>query len=198
MIRTSSLFLSAAFFCLAGVPAALAQSNPTNATETQSQGSSDISVTIPVLYRISGIDNLTLASYDGNGDERLNSPICIYTNNTTQTYRITLEGSNVCSGGSCPANDIFAIANDTNNQGINYTAYWNDEAGVGVGDRLQVGTSGGTVATTSVNQTGASGSLNCGGGNNANLSIDFTEANLLAVQTGTYTGTITITLIPPV
>lgn len=197
MKNNLKLLMSAALCCAGVCSPAFAATNPTNPTETSSTGSSDLSVTIPVLYKISGIADLTTASYVGNGALSMNDDVCIYTNNLADTnYRITLQGSTTCSGGSCPGtpSDVFAIANDTNNQAVEYTAYWNDVATTT--GRTAVGVKGGANATTA-NQGPSSQSVTCGGSPNANFSVDFTEADLLAVGAGAYTGTLTITLIAP-
>jgi hypothetical protein len=190
------LLVTGAFMALFAT-SAVAEVNPDDPTETSSEGSSEINVTIPVLYKISGIADLTTASYVGNGNLSMNDPVCIYTNSAAgRTYRMTLQGSTTCTGGDCPVDDtdVFAIANDTNDQAINYQAYWNDESTTT--NRVSVGTPGGAAATTA-NQSDASTSVTCSGGNNANFSVDFTEADLLAVESGLYEGTLTLTLIAP-
>lgn len=182
---------------------ALAESNPTTATETSSTGSSDLSVTIPVLYRISAIDNLTTANYTDNTNSvslSMNDDVCVYTNAAAgDTYLIRMQGSSTCSGGNCPGtpSDTFAISNDTTNQYIPYKVYWNDATGT-VG-RAQIGSEGGATATIGSNQSGASRDWQCSteGGTNANFSVDFDREDILDVLSGAYTGTLTITLLPP-
>ncbi len=196
MKNNIKLLVIGAFCCVGLVDSAFAASNPANATETNSVGSSDLSVTIPTLYKISGIADLTTASYVGNGALTMNDDVCVYTNLAAGEYRVTLAGSSTCTGGSCLATNIFAIQSDANDQGIVYGAYWND-ATTTTG-RAQVGTDGSTSASIGVNQTGASASVTCGGGDNANFSVTMTEANLLAVYAGAYTGTLTITIIASV
>lgn len=195
MKNNIKLLMSAAIGCLALCSSAYAASNPAEATTTNSIGSSDLSVTIPVLYKISGIADLTTASYAGNGALTMNDDVCIYTNVAAGQYKVTLAGSNVCTGVGCPANNIFAIANDTNNQGVVYGAYWNEA--ITTTGRVQVGSDGGTVATTTLAQSNASASVTCGSSNNANFSVTMTQAALLAVYAGAYTGTLTITIIVP-
>lgn len=174
--------------------------NPDTATENSSTGSSDLSVTIPVLWRISGIADLTTANYSDNTSSvslSMNDDVCIYTNNSVGTnYQITMTGSHTCTGGSCAAASTFNISNDTNDQSIPYKVYWNDETGDGAG-RTIVGSEGGTSATLTA-QTNASRDWQCSdvGGNNANFSLDFDREDILDVLHGAYTGTLTITLAP--
>ncbi len=183
---------------------AFAATNPTTATETSSTGSSDLSVTIPVLYRISAINDLTTANYTDNTSSvslSMNDDVCVYTNAAAgSTYLIRMQGSSTCTGGSCPGTpgDTFAISNDTNNQFIPYTVYWNDATGTT--GRAVIGTEGGAQATISTNQTAASRDWQCSAesGTNANFSVDFDREDILDVLSGAYTGTLTITLLPPV
>ena len=185
-----------------------AHANPTNpgtATENNSVGSSDLSVTIPVLYRISGIQDLTTANYSDNTSSvslQMNDDVCIYTNAAAgDTYKIKVKGSSTCSGVDCPgdASDALAISNDNNDQYVPYTVYWNDETGVSSANRQVIGTKGGAEATIASNQSGASRDPNCvpTSGTNANFEIDFLRADILGVKSGAYTGTLTITLLPP-
>lgn len=189
---------------------AFAATNPTTATETESVATSSLSVAIPVLYRISGVDNLTTANYTDNTSSvslSMNDDVCIYTNAASgTTYKIKMKGSSTCAGtgnaagrDGCPLtpSDAFAISSNANTQHIPYEVYFNDETGVT--NRAAVGTEGGAEATIANNQDPASRDPNCvdESGTNANFSVDFDRADLLAVKSGTYTGTLTITLIPP-
>jgi hypothetical protein len=194
----------AAFMALAVVgltSPSLAETNPDTATTGSSTGSSVLTVTVPVLYRISGITDESPAAYSDSTSSvslQLDQDICVYTNAAAgDTYRIRMQGSSTCAGGSCPAtpSDYFGISNDTNDQAIPYTVYWNDQTGTG--GRNPVGTEGGTQATIGSNQSGASRDYDCTSGNNANFSVDFDREDILGVLSGVYTGTLTITLLPP-
>lgn len=201
-METFKKILGVAVTLLVYSTAAFAEVNPTTATETSSTGSSDLSVTIPVLYRISAIEDRTTANYTDNTSSvslSMNDEVCVYTNAVGGSdYRIRMQGSSTCTGDSCPGtpSDTFAISNDTNNQFIPYTVYWNDEDGTS--GRAVIGTVGGAQAT-STNQSGASRDWQCSGegGTNANFSVDFNREDILDVLSGAYTGTLTITLLPP-
>lgn len=186
---------------LGAVTPSFAETNPDTATQTSSSGSSDLTVTIPVLYRISGIVDKSSGTYSDSTSSpavQLAEDVCVYTNAAAgDTYLIRMQGSSTCSGGACPAtpSDTFGISNDTNNQFIPYTVYWNDQTGTG--GRASIGTKGGAQATIGSNQSGASRDYDCTSGENSNFSVDFDRDDVLGVLSGTYTGTLTITLLPP-
>jgi hypothetical protein len=202
-MKTLRVILGGAVSLLICSTEVFAATNPSTATETSSTGSSDLSVTIPVLYRISAINDLTTANYTDNTNSvslSMNDDVCVYTNAAAgDTYLIRMQGSSTCTGGSCPGtpSDTFAISNDTNNQFIPYTVYWNDETGTT--GRAVIGSEGGSTATIASNQSGASRDWQCSAesGTNANFSVDFDREDILDVLSGAYTGTLTITLLPP-
>ena len=184
---------------------ALAATNPSTATESSSTGTSDLSVGIPVLYRISAINDLTHSNYVDNTSSpalSMNDDVCVYTNHATSAnYNIQFTGSSTATTtavntGNNSSGNIFAISNSSNDQHIPYKVYWNDATGTT--GRTQVGTEGGIEASTGSNQTSASRDWQCSteSGTNANFSVDFDREDILDVLAGTYTGTLTITLLP--
>ena len=201
-VRKTTIGVLAIVLFLSGT--AFAATNPDTATESSSTGSSDLSVTIPVLWRISGIADLTTANYSDNTSSvslSMNDDVCIYTNNSAGTgYQITMAGSSTATTtavntGDNSGGDIFAISNAANDQHIPYHVYWNDATGLT--GRAQVGSEGGSSATLTA-QTNASRDWQCSdvSGNNANFSLDFDREDILDVLHGAYTGTLTITLAP--
>jgi len=200
-IRYSAIIALTVF---AVVPTTFAETYPTTATQTSSTGSSDLSVVVPVLYRISGIADEAAGTYSDNTSSvslQLDQDICVYTNASAgSTYLIRMRGSSTCAGLGCPATpgNTFAISNDNNDQFIPYEVFWNDQTGTT--DRTAIGTEGGAQATIGSNQSGASRDHLCSteGGTNANFSIDFDREDILDVLSGTYTGALEITLLPPV
>lgn len=176
-----------------------AATNPTNPSESSSEGSSDISLTIPDLYRVSGIDDMSI-TYDGGSFADLYDDLCIYTNNATSEYNVRIQGSSTCTGGgdctSTPS-DSFAVSNDSLSYSIGYLVYWNDQASAA--GLTYLGAKKGSAVTTSTNQTGASTHTSCTpeGGTNARLRLLFFQIDLAAAPSGTYTGSVTLTLLPP-
>lgn len=165
-----------------------AATNPADPGAT-STGTSDISVTIPKLVKISGISDLTEAGYDGSaGGVDMDDDVCIYANlGAGGNYTVTISGGSNGWGGGTAAG--FFVGNNANAQEIAYAVAWNDVTG----------TAGGVAVTHGVDlttQTGYSNAEDCGASTNANFRVTLTQANLLAVLNGTYTGTLTIVITP--
>ncbi len=150
-----------------------------------SSGSTNVSLTVPELIRVSGIDNLTLNPYS-SGDVDLTTDVCIYTNDEDGQYDVTISGD----GGPNQAAS-FQIGDAATTDDMTYTAAWNDVSGTNTnetavthGNELTVQTGANTTSQT------------CSGGSSARLHINITEAEVLAQAAGTYIGTITILVEP--
>jgi hypothetical protein len=142
-----------------------------------STGTSTISVTIPKLIRIRSMADFTTASYSGTGDIDQNDDVNV-SSNYTGTYQVTGTGSG--------AANAFTITDGS--QTIAYSPYFNDATG----------TSGRALLSTGVALTSQSGAATTLGGStlNANVSLNMTEANIQAVNAGTYTGVLTLVFAP--
>lgn len=148
---------------------------------TTSTGSSDISVTVPDLVRITGISDRAFGTWNGSSTMDSNDDVCIYTNKAAATYYITATGSG--TGGA------FELDDGSSNV-LPYHVYYNDVTGT-TGEVEQ------TTAIKSAQQSGAdTSSQTCGGGNNANYHVRIVNTDLLVVPSGTYTGTLTIVVSP--
>lgn len=170
-----------------------AATNPPDATQTSSTGSSDMTVTIPVLVKITNIEDLftdTTPDYDGAAANLTdNDNVCVYSNMSssigTNDYSVTMTGS-----GTASAFTLACSSGDCSGDTITYTAFWNDQSG----------TAGETQVTTNTaltNQTGWSNSVDCGAGTNANFRVNFTQNELLNnALAGDYSGTLTIVITP--
>lgn len=187
--------------------------DPTEATETQSVGTSNLQVDVPELYFISGIDDLHITStdvsawlLDGTSGETTqqtsqSDSVCIYTNRNDTDYKIRLAGSSTCTGGTCGggfgATKFYVAEDTTNHQAIPYRPSWTANS---THDFASANwTKGGAAATSGSAYSGATHSfdLSCSGSKQASFGISFTAQDVLAVKTGTYTGVLTITLLPP-
>lgn len=165
---------------------AIALNNPVG-TSDPSSADLDISFTIPTMFRIGGISDLTFGSYSGNGGLALDDDVCVWTNATGGSYRITAKGSG--------ASFAFTVAKvgDTSKT-IVYAVNWNNTAGTSGNQPL-------TANTTSSNISGANTvSTDCTSGpsNTANFQVTFTQGNLLAASAGTYTGVLSLVISAPV
>jgi len=173
---------------------AFAETNSPNPEETSTQGSSTITMTIPPLVMVSGIEDLpfgTLTDSDGivtgsavhlSDDDT----VCVYSNQNDFTYDVDLVGNG--------AGSTFRITHTTDaTDFIPYTVYWNDVQTNAVGP--QVGSEGGTTAGLD-DQVG-SNQYDCGGTDNARFDIEFDRDDILDVREGAYQGVLTITISVP-
>lgn len=142
-----------------------------------STGSAVISVTIPKLIRARSFADYSFGSYAGTGDLNGNDDLNI-SSNYTGTYQVTATGSGAASA--------FTITDGTAT--IAYNVYFNDATGTG--GRVAASTGVAITAQSGVVKPLSTATLN------ANLSIEILEANLQAVDAGTYSGTVTLVFQP--
>lgn len=141
-----------------------------------STGSLGITLTIPNLVQITGINDIALGTWSG-GAMSGSDNVCVFS--TTRAYRITANGS-----GTAGAFTLVAGANT-----IPYTVEWDDVSGATTGTAL-------TSGTALTGQATAATSATCGGGTNATVIVRVAEAALTAVPAGAYTGTLTLVITP--
>lgn len=145
-----------------------------------STGSLDIDVSIQNLVLISGLNNISLGTYNGTDPSLTGSDsFCVYRNGSG-SYTATVSGSYNAGAGTG-----FLVYGGTGSDTMAYTVTYN---GTGI-------THGSTTAT----QTGNSSSQSCVGdvGNvNATIGVTIQGSVLQAAPTGNYLGTITILISP--
>lgn len=159
-------------------------------TGNSSSGNITINYVQGLNTRISGFNDMPLGTWSGSGPLTANDNICIGRSGIgffgTGTYRILAQGDGASGD---PA--AFTLSNGASQ--IYYNAYFND----------QTGTTNRQQLTPGLQLTGQSGFgfwmiwnliFGCSV-NNANVSIEVPESEL-ASGVGTYTGTLTLTLIP--
>lgn len=146
-----------------------------------STGSSNLSVTVPKLIRVRGFQDFTPSIYSGTGTRSDSGNLNISTNYGTsgRTYSVTATGSG--TGGAFTTSD--GLGNT-----LAYSAFYNQVTGIT--GRVTL-----TAGTTLTGRTGAAKPLSITTPN-ANLSINFTQANLQAAEAGTYTGVLTLVVTP--
>lgn len=161
-----------------------------------STGTSDISVTINELAKVTKVNNLSASPYSGAVDGSGNGfdmadDVCIYSNASTDSYRVTLTG-NYDSGGS--AGSDFFVKGSSSGDTIAYSVAWNDVKASNSGETAA------TAGTAITSQTGYAHTLDCGGGTesdtNARFHVTMTQANMLAKHADAYSGTLTIVIAP--
>lgn len=145
-----------------------------------STGTSDITVTIPELIRITDVGNIAFGTFSGSNNLALFDNVCIFRNNPlSPDYIVTATDSN---GGA-----DFKVADGANE--IDYQVYWNDVTG-NRGTQL-------VYSTASAEQNNANtASPTCAGGTNARFDVEILEADLIAAVPGAYTATLTLFVEP--
>lgn len=163
---------------------------------TTSTGSAEISVTINDLARVSKVNNLAAGAYSGAVDGSGNGfdmadDVCIYSNASSGSYRVTLSGNYNAAGA---AGTDFYVKGGMLGDTILYSVAWNDVKATNTGE------SAATAGTAITGQTGYSTVLDCGGATetetNARFRVTMTQANMLAKRADSYSGTLTILVAP--
>lgn len=162
-----------------------------NLSETSSTGSLDVTVSIPKMVRVSGLQDMTFnispsmltEPYFSREDQT--DKFCVYSNDGQDgQYSMTVTSSNpgdahhhwglTGAGGTLP----FSMwTSDTTNQFKTFN----------FGQTV-------TYATNGDGQ-GRRTTLNCSDhGTDASIKVGFDDSDLLAAQAGTYSGTVTVTV----
>ena len=143
-----------------------------------STGTATISVTLPKLVRVRGLRDFAFGSYTGTGDLTDNENINVSSNYTAGTYRVRARGSGAA----------FAFTLTDGTSLIPYTVAYNDATG----------TSGEVALTADTNLTTQGGIVKplSTTTDNANYHVNILEANLQAVDAGSYSGTLSLIITP--
>lgn len=133
-------------------------------------------VVVPTVVHLSGLDSLSLGTWNRTGDMAGSDALCVFINSGV-LYSVTAAGSG--SGGA------FAVSNGS--EAIPFAAMWDDGSGASA---LAAGTALANRANANTS------SIDCtAGGNNATFSITVAEGDLRAATgTGTYSGSVTVTV----
>ncbi len=146
---------------------------------TSSTGNLQVSVNLPEVYRIGGLSDVALSV----NSKSVTQNFCVYTNNTTGLYRLTVAGANGANG---------ALAMTHGNNSIPYeVAVHNVQGGANGG--IHLFHSG--DAENFINASHAVGAIDCNDASDktATMVISVTES-ALAVPQGLYTDTLTLTV----
>ena len=160
-----------------------ALNNPGSSSDPSSVADLDVTLSVPTMFRISGINDLSFGSYSGSGNLSLNDDVCVWTNDESGEYRITAQGD-----GTAFAFVVKKVGDNTKQ--IPYTMYWNDTSGTSNNVQL-------TANVTSGNQTGANTqSTGCSSGAAAtgNFQVVFQASDLQGAVSGSYAGVLTLTI----
>lgn len=174
-MQTLLLKMLPAFFLLVvatqGSTAKAATDGTLGATST---GSLVVTITVPPLLRVTGLADRALGTWNGSSDMNSNDDVCIYSNVTSGSYKVTATGTG--TGGA------FTLANG--GSALPYKVFWNDVTGTTGEVELTAGTA--LTGQTGYNNT----SQTCGGGSNADFHIRILATELSNVPSGAYTGNV--------
>lgn len=147
-----------------------------------SKGTSEISVTLGLLARISGLSDFTFGNWNG-GNLNADDNLCVGLFGAS-SYRIRAVGDG-------DGSDINGFALSNGSDFIPYRVFYNDQTGLPGRTEL-------AAATSISGQTASAAFWNLFGClfNNANLSILLEEPDLIAAGAGSYTGKLTLVVIP--
>ena len=166
-----------AWFAVLALTAVPAFATDGSLSTTSSQGTTELTLTVPSMVKITGIeDPLVKDDWDGTGDLVANDSVCVFANHATGAYNITATGDGA-------AGHEFNVANGANN--ADYTVNWNDGSG---NDPLTH-----NVAFTADN---ASTVEDCSASTNATFTVTIAHATAIALPPKVYTGTLTLTVTP--
>ena len=140
----------------------------------------EFSINISQSVRISGLDNINLGTWAGRGDIVDKESFCIYSNNSSAGYNVTVSSPQQDGTGN------FRLANAGQTQFIAYKLLFSD----------RVGGAGTVVTNTSISSNGNNSSLICGGRANAELTVKLSEINLRPARSNSYSDTITLLIAP--
>ena len=156
---------------------------------TTSEGTSDISVTIPKLVKITGVGDLDGGTYDGGaGGFDEDDSVCIYSNMDPGSGLYTVNITNGNNPAAAPTAGFY-VGSAVTDQEIPFEVAWNDVSGT-------AGESAVTHGADLEDQNGFSNEPDCNGTDNANFRVTMAQADMLAVLPGDYTSTLTILITP--
>ncbi|MEX2489797.1 MAG: hypothetical protein WD356_09775 [Pseudomonadales bacterium] len=140
-----------------------------------------VSIDVTDMVRISSMDNIDLGSWEGTGSINATETFCVYSNNDSASYNISISSPN--QDGSA---NFYLVNSDTSAQ-VFYLLSFNDNVGGGAGSM---------VSDVAISGTGANNSIDCDGGDNAKLTVDIAETNLTNVPADAYGDTLTLVVSP--
>lgn len=161
---------------IAGSASALA-APAENAVGTTSHATSNLSLTVPGMVQIVGVDDITFGTFNGTDDVIGSTQFCVFRNGGGN-YNLTVSASD----------NVFDVNSGTDS--VAFSVLVDDDTDASVG---------GSAASDSVAVTGLvdDTAANCSAsGDNASMQVTFAAADLLAAPSTTYTETLTLTVAP--
>ena len=144
-----------------------------------STGTSSLSATVTDLVQIKDIQDISINGTDTSLPKTGTGTACVYSNATSNAYKITATSANSSGGGA------FTVQSGSNT--MDYTLQWSGKGGSPI--TLTSGTQSATVFTGNDSATCASGDLST-----ANVSIP--AATWTTSPAGDYADTLTLVVAP--
>jgi len=138
-------------------------------------------ISVGTASQVSSLDNITFGLWSGTGDLTNSDTFCVYSNTVGATYNITITSPNQ------DASSNFFLANAGATATIPYQLQFKDDLVAG-GET--------TVTGATLSGVGNNQAPDCGGVDNARLTVTLLATDLSAATTDTYTDTITILVVP--
>lgn len=154
-----------------------------NAQGDPNVASGSVDLDIALLFRISGIGDISFPSYIGHGNVSQSDDVCVWTNAASGGYKVTAHGSGTSSA--------FVVSKQGDaTKTIPYSVSWTTSAGT-ISLTANV-TSGDLSGANTVSSSCASGPATP-----ATYSISMLESDILQVPAGSYSGIVTLVISAP-
>ena len=177
--RSVGALFAGALSALLATPAAASTQGTFGATST---GSVTINASVPGRVRISGLSDVTFANADPSVAASNAQNVCVWSNTSTQGYRLTATGSG--------ASNAFTLANAALT--VPYTVEWSGSSGQTSGTGLLAGT-----ALTGQTSGAINSDCSAGPSSSASLVVSVASPDLQGMTAGvTYNGTLTLVVAP--
>ncbi|MEX0943226.1 MAG: hypothetical protein WD002_11860 [Pseudomonadales bacterium] len=138
-------------------------------------------ISVSTAAQVSGLSNIDLGVWDGTGDLVAEEGFCVYSNTTDAAYELSISSPGQDGGGN------FYLSNPGATVSIPYQLRFKDDVSPGGGV---------LVGTASLTGNGNNSVVDCGGIDNAKLSVTLLAADLGAAANNIYSDTITLVVVP--
>jgi len=138
-------------------------------------------IRVAPIVRINGLADVPLGTYSGGGDINVEESFCVYSNNDTAAYDVTITSPNQDVSGN------FFLLNVAATDSVAYTLYFKDNVTAGVGTQ---------VVTAPILGAGNNSANDCGGSDNAKISVNVLDADMSVVPADSYSDTLTVLVAP--
>ena len=146
-----------------------------------SLATTNVSLSIPEQFRVSGAEDMDLGSFSGSGDLSASSDVCVYSNGDGG-YQVRITDNSSGSG--------FRLENDDHSAAVVMNVAWNDQPGTSGAEQASDG------AAMPMSSANGSSSDCSNGGKNANISVNVSGSEMSVAPAGSYQSTLTIMVEP--